>query len=313
MTDIEFQLDPLKVAIVGFTASKELAPWDDATVDKWICNNLHRFCPPTWSRLYDLHQLSEIQGDKQHVAFLQGAASKNAKNEPYSLGTREVWTFYPQPEWPSARAFPKQEVIEGCGRYMTNSISWMIGHAALEMAERGDEFAARTLAQFEAKTEDKEYHQLAAPGLLRALKTEYFGHCELHVYGVDMATGGEYASQRPSCEHMLGFVQGMGVQVRVPESSDLLKLTALYGAEDDSALAAKVKERETELATRIQTLDQQLGQIQTARAQAQGALETTRYFGDVWTNPRTKSRHEEPPSNNGQLPATASAKVLERV
>ena len=250
-----------KIAIVGFTASKDEAPWGEPGWEVWICNNLWKLCPPSWHRLYDLHDIdSDRPQDPEHEGFLRGAPQKTNENKPVRLGDREVWCFKPRPDWPTAKAFPKEEAIEKLGRYFTNSISWMIAHALME------------------------------------------GATELHIYGVDMATGSEYAAQRPSCEYLLGIAVGMGVKVHVPKSSDLLKLSAMYGAEDDSALHAKIKEREKELVDRGRQIESQLAQLQTALAQIQGALETTRYFGDVWTNPRATARHEElpEPSPNGQ-------------
>ena len=43
------------------------------------------------------------------------------------------------------------------------------------------------------------------------------------IYGVDMATAGEYYDQRPCCEFFLGVAAGMGIDVEIPKSSALLK------------------------------------------------------------------------------------------
>lgn len=111
---------------------------------------------------------------------------------------------------------------------------------------------------------------------------------EIHVYGVDMAQGTEYANQRPSCEYFLGLAAGMGIKVYVPPESDLLKNTTLYGAEDDSALYMKISERERELRQRIGQVESGLNDMQRQLFQLQGALETTNYFKTVWTTPRAE-------------------------
>src|SRR3990167_1622444 len=164
-----------KIAIVGFTASKEQAPWSDPSFELWICNNLWKFCPPTWKRLYDLHDLEDIRKDKEHEAFMRGQPQKDAQGKDTQLGDRPAYCFEPQAEWPTAVEFPRAEINQNLGRYFTNSISWMIAHALMEDAT------------------------------------------ELHVYGVDMATGSEYAAQRPSCEYLLGIAVGMGVKVHLPK------------------------------------------------------------------------------------------------
>lgn len=218
-----------KVAIVGFTGSRELAPWDDPTFEIWICNNLHKFVPDKWHRLYDLHDLATIREDKEHEAFLR------ATKKP-------VVVWQPQEGWGSAVPFPKDEIVGAFGRYFSNSISWMIAHAIYE------------------------------------------GATEIHVYGVDMAQGTEYSAQRPSCEYFLGYAAGRGIKIHVPAQSDLLKVSAMYGAEDDSALRIKLDERTKELEQRMNALQQQQAQIQAHLNQCAGALENTRYFRSVWVN-----------------------------
>lgn len=218
-----------KVAIVGFTNSRELAPWDDPTFEIWLCNNLWKFVPDKWHRLYDLHDLATIKGDAEHESFLRTTK-------------KPVVVWQPQEGWGSAVAFPRDDIVGAFGRYFTNSISWMIAHAIYE------------------------------------------GATEIHVYGVDMAQGTEYAAQRPSCEYFLGYAAGRGIKIYVPPTSDLLKVSAMYGAEDDTALRIKLDERSKELENRMNQLQMQQQQIRDHLNQCAGALENTRYFRGVWVN-----------------------------
>lgn len=57
----------------------------------------------------------------------------------------------------------------------------------------------------------------------------YEGFDVIHLYGVDMAVGSEYEKQRPSCEFWLGVAKGLGIQLYIPDQSDLLKCMAPYG------------------------------------------------------------------------------------
>src|SRR3990167_9582002 len=161
-----------KIAIVGFTASKEQAPWSDPSFELWICNNLWKFCPPTWKRLYDLHDLEDIRKYKEHEAFMRGQPQKDAQGKETQLGDRPAYCFEPQPEWPMAVEFPRAEINQNLGRYFTNSISWMIAHALME------------------------------------------GATELHVYGVDMATGSEYCISPDSLvlRHDLEWVKASDIE-----------------------------------------------------------------------------------------------------
>ena len=256
-----------KVAIVGFTASKDLAPWDQPGWEIWLCNNLWKLSPPQWDRLYDLHESEEIVKDREHDAFLRGQTQKHRDGQKVTLGDRPVYCFEPRKEWPTAVKFPRDEITAKLGNYFTNSISWMIAHALMEIHAGAD----------------KQTGQKA--------QAEYVANSEIHVYGVDMATGGEYAAQRPSCEYLLGIAVGMGIKVYIPPQSDLLKTAAMYGTGGDTPLRAKMEERKTELQARKSAIENQLAQFQTQLAQIVGALETTNYIIDVWTTPRAVSRH----------------------
>lgn len=224
-----------KIAIIGFTPTRDEAPWADPTFEKWACNNLHLHLRPDqpWDRLYDLHDYKTISSDKAHEAFLRTC-------------DKPVFVWQPRPEWPASVEFPKQDVLDSFGNYFTNSISWMVAHAILE------------------------------------------GVTELHIYGVDLAQGTEYANQRPSCEHMLGVAQGRGVKIFIPQTSDLLKTGALYGVDDDSFIYAKMTAREKELTGRINGTQQQIAQMQAQVHQMAGALEDVRYWRGVWSNPRAE-------------------------
>ena len=57
---------------------------------------------------------------------------------------------------------------------------------------------------------------------------------EIGIWGVDMAQDTEYAHQRPSCEWLIGWAMGAGINVTVAAESDLMKCSNLYGLETDS-------------------------------------------------------------------------------
>lgn len=231
-----------KIAIIGFTGSNQLAPWGQPGWEIWICNNLWKFVPDQWHRVYDLHDDKTITGDAEHVAFLSGVESKKMDGTAVRLGTRPAVVWKQQAGWPTSRAFPKDAIVEAFGRYFTNSISWMIAQAIYE------------------------------------------GATDIHVYGVDMAQGSEYAAQRPSCEYFLGLAAGRGINVYIPPTSDLLKVSAMYGIEDDSALRIKLDERAKELEQRLQQLQGQYNMIEKQIHQVLGARENTSYFRSVWVN-----------------------------
>ena len=81
------------------------------------------------------------------------------------------------------------------------------------------------------------------------------GYTDIAIFGVDMAVGGEYEHQRPSCEYFIGRAEGAGIQVYLPDTCDLLKTNFLYGIEDTvedawmkklESMAQVIKKRENE-------------------------------------------------------------------
>jgi len=54
---------------------------------------------------------------------------------------------------------------------------------------------------------------------------------EIHLYGIDLLTDGEYAYQRPNAEYLIGLARGLGRRVHVPTASALLKFNHIYGYE----------------------------------------------------------------------------------
>ncbi len=94
--------------------------------------------------------------------------------------------------------------------------------------------------------------------MCRQLKSEYWTNCpaemiglailmgykSIRMFGVDMATDTEYGQQRPCCEYWLGVAMGRGIEIEVPEQSDLLKCVGVYGYESEgTALTRKLTDR----------------------------------------------------------------------
>jgi len=236
-------IEPKRIAIVGFTASRSDAPVGKPGWDLWGMNSLHRLVDASrYSRWYNLHDRKTIDSDPEHLAWLQTT-------------TVPVYVWDPDPSWPTAVRFPKEEVVERFGRYFTNSVAWMIAHAIMEQP------------------------------------------VEIGVYGVDMAQDTEYAAQRPSCEYFLGMALGMGIEVTIPETSDLLKSVSMYGVEGGGAFRAKLEQRMSELQERFATTDQQRAACEAQLHQLRGAIETTQYYLGVWTQPSI--------SRDGQSTATS--------
>lgn len=109
------------------------------------------------------------------------------------------------------------------------------------------------------------------------------GYKKIGIYGVDMAQDGEYQSQRPSCEYFIGLARGLGIEVEIPKTSDLLKNPFLYGFDDSDEFTAKMQARLRELHERRSEMERQRNQAHEAALQIAGAMENTQYILRVWS------------------------------
>lgn len=255
------------IGLIGYTVSREDAPWGDPNWELQGLNNLHLMLRPeqVCQRWFDFHDPQTLITDPPHVEWLTKGVV------PVYMMPKTI-----APEFPSAVEFPvstldrlyRDEWKLSGWNYVTNSVSWMIMLAIAALA----------------------------PGLKRGEGGQ------IGLWGIDMAVGGpdlagEYAYQRPSCEYWLGVAEGLGINVYVADRADLLKCGARYGEHDDNPMAvkmrARLRESEEQLAQMMNQRNQLLGQVEHANAMVhkfEGVVEDQRYINHVWlpqgTNPR---------------------------
>ena len=134
-TGIEPQPTGKKIAIVGFTGSRDKAPWGDPEWEIWICNNLWKLVPDQWHALFDLHDHATITSDPEQTAFLSGQdGMRPGGQDRVNLNGRPVVVWEPLPEWQTAVPYPKAQTLQAFRPYFSNSISWMIAAAIAQQA-----------------------------------------------------------------------------------------------------------------------------------------------------------------------------------
>jgi len=279
---------PHKVAVLGFTDTRHQAWWgetDQEGVEIWGINNLHiAQDTPTdrCSRWFDLHQWPQLARDEKHVEWL-------------SKQTRPVYLPTIRPEIPASVAFPADMLVEAFATtYFTNTISWLLALAGMEMQP--------ALAKFKRF---HELHRLQADLKLtdKAMEKLWSGYeldpavappqPEVGVFGVDMAQDTEYGAQRPSCEYFIGVLLGAGFNVSIAPGSDLLKSAGLYGFADDNEFRMKVMQRIDEGERKMNALQSERGNIAQRLGELDGEIQRTRggvasdmYWRDRWTQPQ---------------------------
>lgn len=258
----------IRFAIVGYTPTmtEALPLLDDPSWHVWGMNNLH--AQPTFAGLAG-------KFDEWFDLHPAGAISSDAQHADWLARGADgvpVWTWEPRPEWPTARRYPREEVTERFGKYFTNTVSWQVALALLRIMAHSPDGAR------------------APEGSAIA------------IFGVDMATSSEYAAQRPSVEYFLGIAAGAGVEVILPERSDLLKCAQLYG-EQDGGFRAMLDERREILTKQLAEHEATVAQA-TANVHAlRGALEQISYISGVWTQPNiNRDAPQNRPAQDGSAP-----------
>lgn len=233
---------PLKIAILGTAPSSlQMAPFGDESWQIWgLSVEPHKL--PRWDVWTEIHDL------KRKRALHPGYYEYLGKSD------KLVWLHQEDAAIPNGKAFPRQQVIDRFARYMTggpdgfayitNTISWLIGIAIIQIEANG-------------------------------------GDGEIGLWGVDMAVGGdltqrknEYSHQRPSCEWMIGIAQGLGIKVHIPVESDLLKTRAMYGFDtDDNPMWGKVWARKREIEERKAQVHGKLEEADRMFSMTSGAIE----------------------------------------
>lgn len=233
-----------KVAILGFTPHRDMAPFDNPEFEIWTVNNLYKFVPRT-DRIFQIHHPRHLvaphhgQDGQEQVEFLRTTEIPVYMQEHYE-------------DIPASVRFPIEELSLAFGvnrpdgsvepGYWTNSISFMIALAIHE------------------------------------------GFEEIHVYGVDMAVGTEYEHQRPSCEYFIGIARGRGIKVVLPAESDLLKARFIYGYQEEQRRAwdLKVERTVATMMERKAQSDAAARAQQSVSDKYEGAITAVREMQKTW-------------------------------
>jgi hypothetical protein len=212
MTKEVIEVKKKKVAIVGFAGTKDKAPYNNPEFEIWTVNNLYQFVPRQ-DRIFELHSRACILGTQGMADAAHGAPGEQYEKDLQAMKT----PIYMQEKFddiPASIRYPIEEII--------------------------NEFGVERLDNSNIK--DAYFTNSISFMLALAIRE---GFEEIHVYGVDMAVGGEYNEQRPSCEYYLGIARGRGIKIYIPPESDLLKARHMYGYEDEAKAAWELKLRKT--------------------------------------------------------------------
>jgi len=230
-------------------AVQELPRLPEGT-EVWTLNvGPQAFVKDRWTRHYEVHDydwLKERQGNnvKTYMDWLE---------QPHD---KPIYMPHIDSRIPASVQYPLNEIVQRYGRimpdgrpgiYFQSTVDWMLVHAIHELSQQ-------------AAKEDRPVDG------------------RIHLLGVDMGLDLEYQHQRPSCEHWLGVALGMGIEITVPQTSDILQCAYPYGIETYEPRAKKLQQRRNEL-------NQQISEAAGAEAQARdrkmalrGAMDDLNYI-----------------------------------
>jgi hypothetical protein len=133
---------------------------------------------------------------------------------------------------------------------------------------------------------------------------------EIGLWGVNMAQDTEYAKQRPSCEYFLGIAVGRDIKITIPEASEMLKTTHLYGWEPTPSFIAKIPDKQRELKLNhedvLRNLESSKGKLHHVNGYLQGMAETYDFMKSA------KKKDVEGYMNGKRAECQHEAKMLDR-
>jgi hypothetical protein len=248
-----------KVAIVGFAPSSlHLAPWLDDSWEIWTLNNIYSAVQVTrWDRWFELHKgfreyppFHDVRIDAGNIVRGDSRPASGVKVEHVDwlkaqTPDRPIYFLKDEPDIPAAQAYPLDQIMAWCEKN---------GHSP---------YFSNSISY------------MIALALMD-------GYTTVGVWGVDMAAGGEYQSERPSVEYWLALVEKYGKLV-LPKETELLK-ARLYGYEADSEFVTKAKVRFGELMGNHNRAMGQAREAENAANYFRGAAEDCQYFIQNWGN-----------------------------
>ena len=230
------------------------------------------------------------EGVPRKVAIV-GSAETSRHLAPYDDPSWEVWTLNDMclvaPRFDRHFEVHSLRILERDKEGLAGQLEWMRANTSIPiyMAEPADWCPMAQPFPTEALTKEFGRYFTNSISWMIALAI-YEGVEVIGLWGVDMAHGTEYAAQRPSCEYMIGVARGRGIEVIIPDQSDLLKCAELYGLEV-SPLPLNLQNRYDELQGELVKWRNAKTQALINESKVEGALEMLGYVKTAWTTGTT--------------------------
>lgn len=152
---------------------------------------------------------------------------------------------------PMCIRIPFEDLIEKYGPYFwTSTISYMIAMAIDQLQDRA-----------------RKGEQVA-----------------IGLWGVDMAASEEWSYQRPGCQHFIGLAMSLGINIVLPQESDLMRPPTMYGIGELNPRHIRLTARKAEAEAQKAHLQQQHDEIIKRSMQVTGIIGELEYMLGAWTD-----------------------------
>lgn len=108
------------------------------------------------------------------------------------------------------------------------------------------------------------------------------GATKIGLWGVDMAAGEEYEMQRAGIHYLIYIARARGIEVGIPQESDLLTPRFAYGVDEWTHSYRKTRARRQELEGRKAQALAQKADAERLEFFLQGAIDDLKYMHDTW-------------------------------
>lgn len=189
-----------KIAIIGTSETKLLAPFDDSTWEFWGLNNLFLGLEDTksFTRWFELHTFEQINKNKYIRRGVDHYGRLTIKDYMQEIAKLKI-PVYMQEEWKiisKSKIFPFEQLMSFFKtKYFGCSIAWMLALAL--------------------------YEHLSGQLIKK-----------IGFWGIEL-TGVEYYHQRATTERFIGYAEAKGIEIVIPEESSLLKMPYIYAYKED--------------------------------------------------------------------------------
>ena len=250
-----------KIAILGTTPSRGMAPFDDTSWEIWTIGPGGRDAPnQRWDRLYEIH----------------GAG----RNHTWPADFAEYLQFLSKIEPPKqvVTIRPIQEMLADWSHTTGQALTQITGDWKANVVLDKDGLATKYKRMWLSSSFSWAIAQALEEGV-----------SELGIYGVDLEAGEEYVSQFSGARHFIDLAEILGVKIHMPPFCGLLRDPAPYPDRWETYEALWFQNRITMLTNFANQKQSELDDVKANIHRREGAVRT---LEDIANNYQGKVQKE---------------------